>query len=107
AEATFAKAAATAAKTGRRFLLLVGDGRGDKHLLAPNDRARPAVAGERGFPLDVPVVTPFGRDLTFFRYATAVGPAKLGPVVRPGECGGEQGTGSYGPNRKTRHWPTS
>src|SRR5204863_7952792 len=91
-----AEPAGATAEPGGRLLLLVRDGRGDEHLVADHDRARPAVPGNRDLPGDVLVLAPLGRQLRLVADGRAVRPAESGPV------GGAQGRGKKGEDEDGR-----
>src|SRR5262249_46548056 len=79
AEAALPEAAL--AEAGGGLGLLCRDGRGDEHLVAPDDGRGPGVAGNLGLPGDVLVGGPFDGQLFGRTGGRAVRPAKLRPLV--------------------------
>src|SRR5262249_39939409 len=72
---------AALAEAGGGLGLLCRDGRGDEHLVAPDDGRGPGVAGNLGLPGDVLVGGPFDGQLFGRTGGRAVRPAKLRPLV--------------------------
>src|SRR5262249_18653410 len=101
---TAGEAAPARAEAGRRLLLLVGYGRGDKYLVAPHDRARPAVARHLDLPGDVLVLGPLGREALVVAGGRPVRPAELRPVAasRGGREGHQETGDDYGSDSHDR-----
>src|SRR5262249_21499323 len=85
---------APAESAARRPLLLFGIGRGDEHLVDPNDWARQPEARHVDLPGNVLVLAPLGWQTLLVGDGRAIRPAKLRPVGRErnrGDCEKDEG----------------